>query len=81
MKIENKIEEKDEHSRRLEILNQNSNVALLGVDHWIDYFFSPPWSLPMKKSSNCVQENGETEVKIGRRIKNWKKKREKRKLA
>jgi len=32
MKIENRIEEKDEHSPRLEILNHNSNSALLGVD-------------------------------------------------
>jgi len=36
MKIENRIEEKDEHSQILEILNQNSNPALLGVDPWID---------------------------------------------
>ena len=27
---------KDEHSQILEILNQNSNPALLGVDPWID---------------------------------------------
>ena len=36
MKIKNRIEEKDEHSQILEILNQNSNLALLGVDPWID---------------------------------------------
>jgi len=36
MKIENMIEEKDEHSQRLETLNQNSNSILLGVDPWID---------------------------------------------
>ena len=36
MKIKNRIEEKDEHSHKLEILNQNSNSALLGVDPWID---------------------------------------------
>ena len=36
MKIANRIEEKDEHSQRLEILNQNSNSALHGVDPWID---------------------------------------------
>ena len=36
MKIENRIEEKDDHSQRLEILNQNSNLALLGMDPWID---------------------------------------------
>ena len=35
MKIENRIEEKDEHSHKLEILNQNSNSALLNVDPWI----------------------------------------------
>ena len=36
MKIENRIEEKDEHSQKLEILNQNLNLALLAVDPWID---------------------------------------------
>ena len=36
MKINNRIEEKDEYSQRLEILNQNSNSALLGVNSWID---------------------------------------------
>jgi len=36
MKIENRIEEKDEHSQKLEILNQNSKSALLEVDPWID---------------------------------------------
>jgi len=36
MKVENKIEERDEHSHRIEILNQNSNSALLRVDPWID---------------------------------------------
>jgi len=36
MKSENSIEEKDEHSQRLQILNQISNSALLGVDPWID---------------------------------------------
>ena len=42
MKIKNRIEEKDEHSQRLEILNQNSNLALLGVHLWIDEVFSLP---------------------------------------
>jgi len=56
MKIENRIEEKDEHSQRLKILNQNSNSALLGVDPWIDEVFSLPWSSPMENSRNCVQE-------------------------
>ena len=36
MKNKNMIEEKEEHSQRVEILNQNSNSALLGVDPWID---------------------------------------------
>jgi len=31
MITDNKIEEKNEHSQRLEILNQNSNVALFRV--------------------------------------------------
>jgi len=36
MKIKNRIKEKDEHSHRTEILNQNSNLALLGMDSRID---------------------------------------------
>ena len=36
MKIKNRIEDKDEHSQRLEILNQNTNSTLLGVDPSID---------------------------------------------
>jgi len=42
MKIENRIEEKNEQAQRLQILNQNSNSALLGVDLWIDEVFSLP---------------------------------------
>ena len=42
MKFENRIGEKDELSQRLEILNHNSNSALLGVDPWIDEVFSLP---------------------------------------
>jgi len=36
MKNKNRIEENEEHSQRVEISNQNSNLALLGVDPWID---------------------------------------------
>jgi len=36
IKIEIRIEEKDEHSHGIEILNQNSNSSLLGLDPWID---------------------------------------------
>jgi len=36
MKIENRIEEKDEHSHKIEIQNLNSSSALLGVNPWID---------------------------------------------
>jgi len=36
MKIKNRIEENNEHSYKLEILNQNSNSTLNGVDPWID---------------------------------------------
>ena len=35
MKIENRIEEEDEHSKKIEILNQNSNSDFLGLDPWI----------------------------------------------
>ena len=68
-----KVEE--EHSQRLEILNQNSNSALLGVDPLIDGVFSLPWSSPIEKATNIVQENGIKEVKRARRMKNsWEKK-------
>jgi len=36
MKIKNRIEEKEEHSQRVEKPNQTSNSALLGVDPWTD---------------------------------------------
>ena len=36
MTNKNRIEEKEEHSQRVEKQNQNSNLALLGVDPWID---------------------------------------------
>ena len=42
MKIENRIGKIDEHSQKLEILNQNSNLALLGVDPCNDEVFGPP---------------------------------------
>jgi len=52
MKIENRIGKIDEHSQKLEILNQNSNLALLGVDPCNDEVFGPPWSSPMEKPQN-----------------------------
>ena len=77
MKIKNRIEEKDEHSHKLEILNQNSNSALLGVDPWIDWMFSLPWSSPVEEPQNFVQEK-RTKVKRGRRMKKiWEKKNRK----
>jgi len=42
MKIGNRIEEKDEHSQRLEMLNHDSNSTLLGMDPWIDEVFNLP---------------------------------------
>ena len=67
MKIENRIEEKDEHSQRLEISNKNSNSALLGVDPWIDWVFSLPRSSPVEKPRSLWKKNKE---------KKWKKKEE-----
>ena len=63
MKIENRIGDKDENSQRLEILNQNSNSALLEVDPWIDEVFSLPWSSPMENPQNFVQEMQEQKWK------------------
>ena len=81
MKIKNRIEEKDEHSHRIEILNQNSNSTLLGVDPWIDEFFSRPWSSPMEKPWNFVQDNGRIEVKRGRRTRTIERKERKEKAC
>jgi len=36
MKNENMIEEKEEHSQKVDKPNQDLNLALLGVDPWID---------------------------------------------
>ena len=79
MKIENRIEEEeDEHSHKIEILNQNSNSALLGLDPWIDCLFSLPWSSPVEEQQNLFKKKGRIELKRGRRMKNsWEKKREK----
>ena len=59
MKIENGIEEKDEHSHRLEILNQNSNSDLLGVDPWIDWVFILSWSSSMEDPRNLCKKKEE----------------------
>ena len=47
MKAENRIIEKDEHSHKIKILNQNSNSILLGVD---------PWSEKRKKNEEQLRE-------------------------
>ena len=58
----------------LEILNQDSNPVLLGVDPWINEVFSLSWSSPVEKKWNLCKKK----VKRGRRMKNgWEKKREK----
>ena len=59
MKIENRIEEKDEHSHILEILNQNWNSALIGMDPWIDWVFSLPWSSPMEEPQSFCKKKEE----------------------
>ena len=76
MKIENRIEEKDEHSHKLEILNQNSNSALLGVDPWIDWVFSLPWSSPMEKYQNLCKKKEERKWKEEEEWRTIEKKKE-----
>ena len=49
MKIKNRIEEEDEHSHIIEILNQNSSSVLFGGDPYIDCLFHLPWSSPMEE--------------------------------
>jgi len=61
MKIENRIEGKDEHSHRIEILNKNSNLALLAEDPWIDWVFSLPWSSPVEEKQNLCKKKEEQE--------------------
>ena len=59
MKIKNRIKEKDKHWHKLEILNPNSNSVLLGVDPWIDWVFSIPWSSSIEDPQNFCKKNEE----------------------
>ena len=63
MKIKNRIKEKDEHSHRTEILNQNSNLALLGMDSRIDWVFSIPWSSLVEETWNLCKKREEQKWK------------------
>ena len=44
---------------KLEILNQNSNLALLGVSPWIDWVLSLPWSSPVKEPWHLYKKKDE----------------------
>ena len=63
MKIENRIEEKVEHSHLLKILDHNSNLVLLGVDPSIDWVFSLPWSSLVEKPQNLCKKKEEQKWK------------------
>ena len=61
----------------LEILNQDSNPVLLGVDPWINEVFSLPWSSPVEKNEICARKKWKEEEE-------WRtveRKREKRFLS
>ena len=60
------------------MLNQNSNLALLRVDPWINEVFSLPRSSPMEKPWNFVQENERTKMKKEEEWRTVERKREKR---
>ena len=78
MKTKYRIEEKDEHSHRIEILNQNSNFFLLGVDPWIDWVFSLPWSSPVKESNEiCARKRKNISEKRKKNEKQLRKKEKK----
>ena len=68
MKIENRIEEEDEHSKKIEILNQNSNSDFLGLDPWIHWVFSfndhHQWKsnkIRARKEKNKIEERKKNE--------------------
>ena len=74
MKIENRIEENDEHSYKIGILNQNSNSGLFRVDPWIYWVFSLPWSSSVEEPQNlCKKRKNRSE----KREKNEEQLREK----
>jgi len=77
MKIKNKIEEKDEHSYKIEILNQHSNLALLGVNPWIDWVFSLPWSSLVEEPRNFCKKKEEQNWNEGEEWRTMERKREK----
>ena len=78
MKIKNKTEEKDEHSHKIEILNQNSNSALFGVNPWIDWVFSLSWSSLAEESWNLYKKKEEQKWKEEEEWKTVERKREKK---
>jgi len=65
MKIENRMEEKDEHSHIIKILNQNSNSVLFGVDPSIDWVFRLSWSPPVEEPRNLCKKKEEQKWKEG----------------
>ena len=56
MKIKNRIQEKDKQSQIIEILNHNWNLALVGVDPWIDWVLSLPLSSPVEEQWNLCKK-------------------------
>ena len=50
-----------------ELLNQNSNLASLGLDPWIYLFFSLPWSSLVEEQRNLCEKKEEQ---------SWKEKEE-----
>jgi len=72
------FKKKKEHSQRVEKPNQDSNSALLGVDPWIDLFFSPPWSSPMEKPRNLCKKMVEQKWKDEEEWRTIERKREKK---
>ena len=80
MKIKNHIEEKYEHSHIIEILNQNSNSALLRVDPWIDWVFK--WKnhkICARKRKNNSEKRKKNEEQLRERKK--KKRKESRNIV
>jgi len=72
------IEEKDEHSHVIEILNQNSNSTFLGVDPWIDWVFSLPWSSSVEEQQNLCKKKEEQKWKKEEEWRTVERKRKKK---
>ena len=68
----------NENYKRDKKKDQNSNFFLLGVDPWIDWVFSLPWSSPVKESNEiCARKRKNISEKRKKNEKQLRKKEKK----